>query len=186
MSNLFTISAFTKNSSGVLHRLTAVFTRRNINIESLCVSETEKKGVSRFTISIKCSDVIVRKVVAQISKIIEVVRVDYHTDNDLVFKEIALFKVTTATSQIRTEIQSYADKHKAVVLAIDSNFAIVEKTGTETEINSLFLFLEGYGIQEFVRSGRIALNRLNAPSVDFESRQIVTSDEEKVRDNSMI
>jgi acetolactate synthase I/III small subunit len=160
MSNsLFTISAFTENSTGVLHRLTTVLTRRRINIESLCVSETERKGISRFTISIFSTEEAVRKVALQIERIIEVVSVEFHRDEALIYREIAFFRVKAVSSKIRSEIEEQIRRYGASVIYATSDAVIIERTGTESDINSLFYLLEPLGIEEFVRSGRIAMSK---------------------------
>jgi acetolactate synthase I/III small subunit len=159
MNRLFTISAFTENSSGVLHRLTAVFTRRKVNVESLCVSETETKGISRFTISVRSDRDAVRKIVAQIARIIEVIHVEFHVDEEILFKEIAFIKVRASSVEDRKAIEQHVQRYGASMAYVNGTFLVVEKTGTEAEINSLFLLLEPFGIIEFVRSGRIAMVR---------------------------
>ena len=157
MSRCYTISAFTENSPGVLHRLTVLFTRRKVNIESLTVSETEKKGISRFTIVVYSERDLVEKIAKQINRIIEVVDVFVSENKDLLYKEIAFFRVQTETPQQRTEIEELAHRHGALVIFAKDNYLVVEKTGAEEQISSLFLLLEPFGIKEFVRSGRIAI-----------------------------
>jgi acetolactate synthase I/III small subunit len=159
IERLYTISAFTENSAGVLHRLTSVFTRRKINVDSLCVSETETKGVSRFTISIHGTLESIRKVVAQIARVIEVIHVEFHVDEELLYKEIAFIKVRVKSTDERTVIQEHVDKYGAIIAHVNTSFLVVEKTGSEAEVDSLFRLLEPFGVIEFVRSGRIAMVR---------------------------
>lgn len=159
MAILHTISAFTENSPGVLHRITSIFTRRKINIESLCVSETEKKGISRFTISIRSSEEAVRKIVGQIARIVEVVEVYSHTDDELVFKEIAFYRITVSEGQSRRELEELVHRYGAQIVYGGEDFVVVEKTGIETEVDALYSLLAPFGIVEFVRSGRIAMEK---------------------------
>jgi len=175
MSHLFTISAFTENQAGVLHRLTTVLTRRKVNIESLCVSETEQKGISRFTISIRSHEHLIKKLVAQIGRIIEVVRVTYHTDDELLFKEIAFFKVRVSDAAARAQIEGHAIKYGASIAIAAASFVVVEKTGREAEVDSLYHMLEPFGIIEFVRSGRIAMVKAEVEKIQLAERQIITS-----------
>lgn len=154
-----TISVFTENSPGVLHRLTVLFTRRKLNIETLTVSETERKGISRFTIVVKCEDDIIEKVTKQIARIIEVLDVSVHRNRDLIFKEIAFFKVAANIPEKRTEIDEIASRYGASMVHISAESFVLEKTGSEDEVCSLYRLLEPFGIQEFVRSGRIAITR---------------------------
>src|ERR1700733_4327073 len=92
---LYTIIIFTENKPGVLYRIADLLLRRKINIESLTVSEIETKGLSRFTIVVKADAHIIEKVVKQLYRIIEVVEVFEKTDEELLFKEISLIKVST-------------------------------------------------------------------------------------------
>jgi acetolactate synthase-1/3 small subunit len=157
MDRIHTLSIFTENSPGVLHRITAVFTRRKINIESLTVSETVEKGISRFTISVKCPDDLVDKVAKQINRVIEVVDIFVAKDQDLVFREIALFKLAVSSAEQREKVESELSRHDAKISYASEESIIVEKAGTEDEIASLHVFLQPYNIIQFVRSGRVAL-----------------------------
>ena len=157
MEGKFTITAFTENSPGILHRITVMFTRRKINIESLTVSETERPGVSRFTIVVDSDRFTAEKIVRQIRRIVEARAVFLSENRDLVFKEIAFFKVAADNAEKRGEIEDLVHRYNALVTHIEPQFMVVEKTGREDEINSLFLLLEPLGIYEFVRSGRIAV-----------------------------
>ena len=160
MQKNYTLSICSENSPGVLQRLAVLFTRRKMNIESLTVSETEKKGISRFTLVINTEPDLIRTVAKQVNRIIEVVDVFVSENSDLVFKEIAFYKLTAETPERRGQIEDVAHRYGAVVAQARGTHIVVEKTGTEEEISSLFLLLEPFGIKEFVRSGRIAiLNR---------------------------
>jgi len=157
MPRLYTISAFTENSPGVLHRITVLFTRRKINIESLTVSETEVTGISRFTIVVRCEPDLVAKIAKQINRIIEVVDVFASENRELLYKEIALYRVSAETPEKRLEVEEHAHRYGAQVVYARADSVVVEKTGTEDDISSLFHLLDPYGIREFVRSGRIAI-----------------------------
>ncbi|QEC53161.1 acetolactate synthase small subunit [Anseongella ginsenosidimutans] len=158
MEKLYTICIFTENTLGLLNRISGIFTRRRINIESLSVSETERKGISRFTIVFKSDErEKVEKIVRQIRKIIEVLAVFGYEDPDLVFNELAFFKLDTKNAAgAKQLLEGYK---RAKVLFEDEQILIIEKAGTEEEIYSFFKQLKPYGILEFVRSGRIALSR---------------------------
>lgn len=154
-----TITIFTENSPGVLHRLTVIFTRRKLNIESLTVSETERKGISRFTIVVKSDQETIHKVTNQISRVVEVLEVTAEQDSALIFKEIAFYRVKTTLPEQRAQIEEVTHRNGAHIVLIKNNAVVVEKTGSEEDIDSLYLLLEPFGINEFVRSGRIALAR---------------------------
>ena len=157
MAQTFTITAITENSPGVLHRITDLFTRRKINIESLSVSETETKGVSRFTIVVKTEKDLVLKIVKQIRRVIEVLDTYVCRNSHLVFREVALIKVNSENPESRQKIEEVSSRYDAEIVSGTEESMIVEKTGTEEEINALYLLLEPFGIEEFIRSGRIAL-----------------------------
>ena len=155
----FTITAFAENSPGVLHRLTSTLTRRKINIESLTVSETVETGISRFTIVVNTSPNLIKTVTKQIDRIIEITKAYYSEDQDLVFKEIALIRVASKDVKAREEIEQKASDYDSHITYVCDKYVIVEKTGTEDEINSLYRMFESYGVIGFVRSGRIALKK---------------------------
>ncbi|MBP9838046.1 MAG: acetolactate synthase small subunit [Proteobacteria bacterium] len=151
-----TICVFTENSPGVLQRLTVNFTRRKINIESLTVSETEKEGISRFTIVIKSEREQIDIIAKQIKRIIEVRDVFVAEDDSLLFKEIAFYKIASDKTK-RAEVEELAHRYQATISHVEEKHLIVEKIATEEQIDSFYLLLEPYGIKEFVRSGRIAM-----------------------------
>ena len=157
MAQFFTFTAITENSPGVLGRITGLFTRRKINIESLSVSETEKGGVSRFTIVVETEKDLADIVVKQMRRVIEVLDAYVCRDSHLVFREVALIKVKTESTEQRSEIEDLASRYDASIAYGDSKRVIVEKTGTDEEITALKLLLESFGVEEFIRSGRVAL-----------------------------
>jgi len=159
MTKLYTISAFTENSPGVLQRITITFTKRKLNIESLTVSETEKEGISRFTIVIKADEKLISTVVKQLRRIIEIRDVFASENEDLIFKEISLIRVFSNVTADREKIESLAHRYGGKIEYATKEYLIIEITGTEDSIRSLYQLLEPYGIAEFARSGRIALRK---------------------------
>ena len=157
MKQHYTITAFTENKPGVLYRISDLFLRRKVNIESLTVSEIETKGISRFTIVVQAERDMVEKIVKQLYRIIEVIKVFESRDDQLVYKELAFIKVSSKTPERRKEVEDLAYLFRAKITHVSSQAIVVEKTGTEEEIDSLFTLLRPYGIKEFVRSGRIAV-----------------------------
>jgi acetolactate synthase-1/3 small subunit len=155
--NQHTIIIFAENKPGILYRIADLFLRRKVNIDSLTVSETEKKGISRFTVVVHLDLPTVEKTIKQLDRIIEVVHVIAKTDDELVYKEVALVKVSVKDKKQEYEIGIIArDFHTPVVMQRPGS-ATIELTGTEKEINLLFAKLKPYGVKEFVRSGRIAV-----------------------------
>ena len=156
-TKLYTIIIYTENKPGILYRMADAFLKRKINIESLTVSEIEAHALSRFTITVKGTRFAIEKITKQLYKIIEVVKVLEKTDEELIFKEIALIKVSTKDAQKRRIVEDIARLAKAEVIAIDKEFLVIEKSGSEEEIESLYGLVKPFGIKEYVRSGRIAL-----------------------------
>ncbi len=158
MENIYTITAYTENTVGMLSRITAIFTRRHINIESLSVSETEKKGIARFTIVIRQPEEMVNKVVKQIRKIVEVMRVDFHTDNMLLAIQLGLFKIEMKEEQYANNVRILAAEHKATELARSGNMMVFQKIGSRVELEDFLGALDDFGEVEYARSGRVALS----------------------------
>ncbi|QJW92457.1 acetolactate synthase small subunit [Spirosoma taeanense] len=165
----YTICIFTENTIGLLNRITIIFTRRRINIESLTVSETERKGVSRFTIVIKHdSREAVEKLVRQIRKIVEVMAVFGYLNDEIVFNEIALFKVSTPLGGKALDVETINTRYKAWVVYWGLDYVVIEKTGAETEIFDFFSYLrQQHEILEFVRSGRVAVGKTEKGLVEY-------------------
>lgn len=155
----YTISVFSENTPGVLNRITIIFTRRKINIDSLTVSETENKGISRFTIVVTCNEHMKQKLVRAINRTIEVVQVFSSENRDLIFQEIAFYRIKAETPDQRTKLEAIAEKHGARVAYAADEYLVIENAGSEDEIDTLYKMLEGYGILEFIRSGRIAIRK---------------------------
>jgi acetolactate synthase-1/3 small subunit len=155
----FTITAYTENHVGLLHRLTIIFTRRKVNIESLTTSESEIEGIHRFTIAVTETEEQVRKIVKQIEKQVEVLKADFYKKKEVVQQELALYKIPTETLTNGLEVERIVREHNARFLTIERNFVVIEKSGYRRETKALFDELKPYGIREFVRSGRIAVSR---------------------------
>jgi len=158
-NNTYNISVFTENSVGMLNRITIIFTRRNINIESITASESEIEGIHRYTIVVNEPKETVRKVVSQIEKQIDVVKAFYHADDEVVYQEIALYKLPTTALASGVDAERIVRAHHARILTIESEFTILEKTGYPDEIKELFTELKPFGLLEFVRSGRVAISK---------------------------
>lgn len=157
MKKKYTISVFTEDRVGLLNRVTIVFTRRKINIESIAVSGSEVEHIHRYTIVIEETEETARKVVLQLEKQVEVIKALYHADEDIVYQEIALYKVPTDILAAGKEAEKIVRSHYARVLSVEPHFTVIEKTGHQEETQALFDELEPFGILEFVRSGRVAI-----------------------------
>lgn len=157
MKTQFTISVFTENQTGLLNRVSVIFNRRHINIESITVSPSEIEGIHRFTIVISEIEENIRKVVKQLEKQVDVLKAFYHKNEEIVFQEIALFKVPTNLLASGGEVERIIRAHHARVLSVEQDYTIIEKTGHEDETQQLFEELKNYDLLEFVRSGRVAI-----------------------------
>ena len=144
---LYTIIVHSENIAGLLNQVTAVFTRRQINIESLNVSASSIMGVHKYTITAWMDEETVKKIVKQIEKKMDVIQAHYFTDADIYFHEIALYKVSTPAFQENPEASK--------VIRV---FSIVEKNGTSEDITLLYSELRALDcVLQFVRSGRVAI-----------------------------
>jgi len=156
MEKTYTVSVFTENSIGMMNRITIIFTRRHLNIDSITASESEVKGVFRYTIVLRTSREQVDKVIGQLEKLIDVLKAFVHEDSEIVHQEIALYKIKTG-ALTNGDVEKVIRKHHARILTVDPDFMVIEKTGHVEETQLLFEKLKPYGMLEFVRSGRVAI-----------------------------
>ena len=154
----YTISIFTEDTIGLLNRVTIVFTRRHLNIESITASESEVKGVHRYTIVLNASRDEVDKVVGQIEKLVEVLKAFVHEEEEVVHQEIALYKMSTK-ALINVDIEKIIRQNNARILTLTAEYLVIEKTGHKKETQRLFEELEKWGVLEFARSGRVAVTK---------------------------
>ena len=159
MKKEYTISVFSEHKVGLLHRITVILSRRKINIESLNTSESEVRGIYRFTIVINTTEEMAKSVTKQIEKQIGILKAFYHTLDEIVYQEIALYKVPTAAFTNGNEVENLIRRHNARILTVELDYIVVEKTGHKDETRDLFRALESYGVLQFARSGRIALTK---------------------------
>ena len=142
----YTISIYTENNIGLLNRISAIFQRRHINIESMNISESEIEGVSRFTVLVKMKEDNVKKIIGQIEKQIEVIKAFYHTDEQTIYLE-------------ERQIQNIIKDSDARIVTVNREFFVLEKSGRRHEIELLHRELKAFGVMQFVRSGRIAVTK---------------------------
>ena len=157
MKEQFTISVFTENRIGILSHISIIFTRRHINIDSITASETEAHDIYRYTIVVTETRDMVRKVVKQIEKQIEVFQAYYHTLDEIIYQEIALYKLPIKAIIKGAQLEKIMRQHHARILSVEEEFLIVEKSGHKEETQELLEQLEPFGVIEFVRSGRVAI-----------------------------
>ncbi len=154
-----TISIYTENNIGLLNRISAIFQRRHINIESLTTSQSEIEGVNRFVVVVNITETQAKKIVGQFQKQIEVIRVYYHTDEETIYQESGMFKIKSDLLFNEPQIQNIIKESNARIVTVNKEFFVLEKSGRRNEIESLRRDLNTYGIMQFVRSGRIAVTK---------------------------
>jgi len=155
----YTVSVYTENNIGLLNRISAIFLKRHINLDSLTASVSEIKDVFRFTIVVRITEEQVKKIVGQIEKQIEVIRAFYHTDEETIYQETALFKISSQLLFEERDIQNVIKDSNANIVTVNQEFFVLEKTGRRNEVEALYDALEPYGLMQFVRSGRIAVTK---------------------------
>lgn len=156
---LYTIIVHSENIAGILNQITAVFTRRQINIESLNVSASSIKGVHKYTITCWTTPDVIDKVVTQIEKKIDVIQAHYFTDKEIFQREVAMYKVATPEFQANLEASKVIRRYSAHIVEVNPTFSIVEMVGMSDDITSLYQELKQLNcVLQFVRSGRIAVS----------------------------
>lgn len=153
----FTITVYTENQIGMINRISIIFSRRKINIECLNTSPSEIEGIHRFTILINETEDVVKKLVRQLEKQVEILRAFYNTDDELVWQEMALYKVNTDEVINNVKVERLLREFGARAVAIRKDYTVFETTGHREEIDKLVKKLEPHGLIEFVRSARIAI-----------------------------
>lgn len=156
--NIYTISVYTENNIGILNRLSAIFLKRHINIESMTVSKSEIDQVQRFTFVLKITEIQARKIIGQLDKQIEVIQSFYHTDDEIIYQETALFKLSHEFLYDEN-IQNKLKFRRAHIVTITERYFVIERTGSKEDIDRMYDRLKPYGLLQFVRSGRIAITR---------------------------
>jgi acetolactate synthase-1/3 small subunit len=155
----YTISIYAENNVGLLSRVSAIFLKRHINIDSLNTSMSEIKNIFRFVIVAQLTEEQVNKIVKQIEKQIEVIKAFYHTDEETIFQESALYKVKSNSLFEQRQIQNVIKKSHANIVTVNPEFFVIEKTGFREETEKLYKDLAPYGLLQFVRSGRISVTK---------------------------
>ena len=146
MEQEYIITVFSENKVGLLSQITTVFTCRNVNIESLTTSESALAGIHKFTIVVRTDPEKIEKLARQVEKRIDVLKVFVFTSDEVVQQEIALYKVTRSRN-----VEQLVRRHNVRILEIDDDYIVVEKTGYKSRL------LQPYGVQQFVRSGTVAI-----------------------------
>ena len=157
---LYTLLVYSENVAGILNQVTAVFTRRQVNIESLNVSASSIPGVHKYTITAWSDEDQIIKIARQIEKKIDVIKANYFTDDQLFIRESGLYKLATPMVLENSEISRTIRRFDAQIIEVNPTYTIVMKHGVTEDIISLYRALDTFGcVLQYTRSGRIAVTR---------------------------
>ncbi|MCC8071230.1 MAG: acetolactate synthase small subunit [Bacteroidales bacterium] len=168
---LYTIAVFAENHVGLLNQLSIIFTRRGLNLESVTASRCSIPGVHKMTLTCYSDRPTMEKVIKQIEKRIDVIRAFLYTDDDIVYQEVALYKVPTERLLHEQHLEEIIRRHNARILELTPEYTVIEKTGHSDETEALFEELKKYDIRQFVRTGRVAVTKSPMEHVDLYLRQ---------------
>ncbi len=157
MKQEYTLTVYTEDQIGLLNRITIIFSRRKINIHTLNTSPSEVSGIHRFNIVIHETEEVVKKLVRQIEKQVDVLKAYYNTNEEIIWQEMALYKMPTDAIAEKVKVERLLHEFGARAIAIRKDYIVFEATGHREETDKLINFLEPYGLIEFVRSARIAI-----------------------------
>ena len=153
----FTITVYTENQIGILNRISTIFSRRKINIHNLNTSPSEVPGIHRFNIVIEETEEVIKKLVRQIEKQVDVLKAYFNTNDEIIWQEMALYKVPTDVIVEKVKVERLLHQFGARVVAIRKDYTVFETTGHREETDKLIAALEPYDLIEFVRSARVAI-----------------------------
>ena len=163
----YTLIVFSENFAGLLNQVTAVFTRRQVNIESLNVSASSIKGVHKYTITCWSTEEQIQLITKQIEKRIDVLQAHYFTDDEIFIQEVALYKLSTPVVLENPAISSAVRHHGAQIVEVNPTYTVVSKKGLTEDIMSLYYALNEYQcVLQYVRSGRIAITKSRTEYLD--------------------
>lgn len=153
----FNITVYTENHIGLLNRIAIIFSRRKLNIDSMNTSPSEVESIHRFNIVLTETEDVVRKVARQLEKQVEVLKVYFNTNEDVIWQELALYKVPTDIIAEKVSVERLLRQYGARAVVIRSDYTVFETTGHREETDALVEVLQQYGLIEFVRSARVAI-----------------------------
>lgn len=157
MKQEYTLTIYTENQLGLMNKIAIMFSRRKINLESLNTSPSEIVKIYRFTIVVRETKTVVKNLVCQIEKIIDVIKCHCNTNDEIIWQQMALYKVPTASIMRELKVEQLLRQYGAKAMVIREDYTVFEAIGQDEEINKLVSELDGYGLIEFVKSSRIAI-----------------------------
>lgn len=155
----YTLTVYAENNVGLLNRLSGIFLKRHINIESLNASRSEIKDIHKFVIVVHTTETWVKRIIGQVEKQVEVIKAYYHTDEEIIYQESALFKIASQLLFDERQIQNIIKDSHSQIVTVSREFFVIAKTGRRQEVDALYQQLEPFGIMQFVRSGRISVSK---------------------------
>lgn len=166
---LYTLLVYSENIAGILNQITAVFTRQQVNIESLNVSASSIKGIHKYAITAWSDEEQIKKITKQIERKIDVVKADYYLDDELFIHEIAIYKISTPVMMDNPEVSRVIRRSGARMMEVNPTYATVQVAGLTEDVQNLFNSLNGFGcLLQYSRSGRIAVTRsFDEPVSDY-------------------
>ena len=156
---LYTVTIYSENNIGLLNRISAIFQRRHINVESINISTSEIENVSKWTIMVWLTEERMKKIIGQIDKQVEVIKAFYHPEDETIYQESCLFKIKSDLLFEERQIQNIIKESSARIVTVNREFFVIEKSGRKDEIDLLHRELSVFGIMQFTRSGRIAVTK---------------------------
>ena len=167
-TKLYTFLIYSENIAGLLSQISAVFTRRQVNIESLNVCASSTPGVHKYTITSFCTQEMAIMLTKQIEKKIDVLKASYFTDDQIFINETCLLKICTQVMLANTQVCSIVRQYSARIVEVNPTYATIEKTGITSDILGLFNALNAIPdcVLQFVRSGRIAITKSRVEHLD--------------------
>ncbi|MCH5202011.1 MAG: acetolactate synthase small subunit [Oscillospiraceae bacterium] len=154
----YTLSVIVENHSGVLSKISGLFSRRSFNIDSLAVGVTSNPAISRITIVANGDEYVVEQLEKQLNKLIPVIKVKRLVEGEYVSRELLLIKVG-CNSQKRDEIMRIAELMSAKVADVANSSITLEFSGSQERIDTLVDLLKPYGLKEIVRTGTVAIEK---------------------------
>lgn len=171
----YTITVYSEDQVGLISRITTIFSRRKINIDAMNTSSSEIPGIHRFNIVIDETEEVVRKLCRQIEKQVAVLKAYYNTNDEIIWQELALYKVPTVKIAEEVKVERLLREHGAYAVVIRKDYTVFQVTGHREETEKLVKVLEPYGLIEFVRSARVAIinnsRGFNEKLREFESEE---------------
>ena len=158
-NTLYTVTIYTENNIGLLNRISGIFQRRHINVESINSSVSEIENVTKWIMVVNLSEVRMKKIIGQIEKQVEVIKAYYHTEAETIYQESCIFKMKSSLLFDGKQIKLIINENKAQIVTVEAEFFVIEKSGKKEEIDRLYKELSPFGIMQFTRAGRIAVTK---------------------------